>query len=63
MRAADADDKIADAESGAPEQVDQVLAALTGLTAKFAGVEMTVSELAARPVSYTHLTLPTTAYV
>ena len=48
MRAADADDKIADAESGAPGQVDQVLAALTGLTAKFAGVETTVSELPSR---------------
>ena len=51
MRAADADDKIADAASGGPGQVDQVLAALTGLTAKFAGVEMTVSELAARQVA------------
>ena len=51
MRAADADDKIADAESGAPGQVDQVLAALTGLTAKFACVETTVSKLPARQVA------------
>ena len=37
-----------DAQGEDPGQLAQVLAALNGLTAKFAGVETTVSDLAAR---------------
>ena len=46
--ATDSNDQFEDVESEGPSQLDQVLAALSGLTAKFVGVETTVSELAAR---------------
>ena len=46
--ATDSNDQFEDVESGGPSQLDQVLAALSGLTAKFVGVETTVSELATR---------------
>ena len=40
-----------DAQGEDPGQLAQVLAALAGLTTKFAGVETTVSDLAARQVA------------
>ena len=40
-----------DVQGEDPGQLAQVLAALNGLTAKFAGVETTVSDLAARQVA------------
>ena len=42
---------FAGAQGGDPGQLAQVLAALNGLAAKFAGVETTLSELAARQVA------------
>ena len=53
---------FAGAQGEDPEQLAQVtvLAALTGLTAKFVGVETTVSEIAARQVALesAHIIIP-----